>query len=134
MWTPQAAGKAIENLDRGTHGRVHILGVGDVEAQSGRRQLGEDGGELVSRLAAVLARVHVLDEQPAPKPLKGPRRLHGVRVEPDRVDPDGNPYQQPDEVILGQEALLGGRVDAHIPEGESGSSGEELEKIGELGL
>ena len=47
---------------------------------------------------------------------------------------DGNPHQQPDQVILGQEALLGGRVDAQIPEGESGSSGQELEKIGELGL
>lgn len=45
-----------------------------------------------------------------------------------------NPHQQPDRVILGQEALLRGGVDAHIPEGESGSSGEELEKIGELGL
>ena len=78
--------EAVEQLIRDPHRRIDRPRVGDIEAESGLRQLLEHGGELISGPSARIAQVHILEDQSTTEDSICVEGSEGVRMNNDGFD------------------------------------------------
>ncbi len=128
----QAAREPLQEVGGDGERRVNVLGMGEIEAETRLRQLGEDGLQALGRVTRLLARVHVLDGQPPPERAVQPGIADRVRVDHDRVDPRRNPAQRFNEPCLVLDEPFRRRMDADEEKRKPRRAVEVVEQPGKL--